>query len=40
MLLKFQVNSEGTCQEDSMGRGAWQTTVHGVAKSWTNDKEY
>ena len=24
-----------SCLEDSMDRGAWQTTVHGVAKSWT-----
>ena len=24
-----------SCQENSMDRGAWQTTVHGVAKSWT-----
>ena len=22
-------------QENSMDRGAWQATVHGVAKSWT-----
>ena len=22
-------------QENSMDRGAWQPTVHGVAKSWT-----
>ena len=24
-----------SCLENSMNRGAWQTTVHGVAKSWT-----
>ena len=24
-----------SCLEDSMDRGAWQATVHGVAKSWT-----
>jgi len=24
-----------SCWENSMDRGAWQTTVHGVAKSWT-----
>ena len=23
------------CLENSMGRGAWQSTVHGAAKSWT-----
>ena len=23
------------CLENSMNRGAWWTTVHGVAKSWT-----
>ena len=24
-----------SCLENSMDRGAWQDTVHGVAKSWT-----
>ena len=24
-----------SCLENSMDRGAWWTTVHGVAKSWT-----
>ena len=24
-----------SCLENSMERGAWQATVHGVAKSWT-----
>ena len=24
-----------SCLEKSMDRGAWQATVHGVAKSWT-----
>ena len=24
-----------SCQDNPMGRGAWQATVHGVAKSWT-----
>ena len=24
-----------SCLENSMGRGAWQITVHGIAKSWT-----
>ena len=24
-----------SCLENHMERGAWQTTVHGVAKSWT-----
>ena len=24
-----------SCLENSMGRGAWQATVHVVAKSWT-----
>ena len=24
-----------SCLEDSMERGAWQTTVHGIARSWT-----
>ena len=24
-----------SCLENSMNRGDWQATVHGVAKSWT-----
>ena len=24
-----------SCLENSMDRGAWRATVHGVAKSWT-----
>ena len=24
-----------SCLEDPMDRGAWQSTVHGVTKSWT-----
>ena len=24
-----------SCLENSMGRGAWRATVHGVTKSWT-----
>ena len=24
-----------SCLEDPMDRGAWQATVHGIAKSWT-----
>ena len=24
-----------SCLENSMDRGAWQATVHGVTKSWT-----
>ena len=24
-----------SCLENSMDRGAWQSTVHGAAKSWT-----
>ena len=24
-----------SCQENLVDRGAWQVTVHGVAKSWT-----
>ena len=26
---------QNSCLKNSMDRGAWQTTVHGVAKSWT-----
>ena len=28
-----------SCQENSMGRGAWQAIVHGVAKNWTRLSE-
>ena len=28
-----------SCLENSMDRGAWQATVHGVAKSWTPLKD-
>ena len=28
-----------SCLENPMDRGAWQTTVHGVAKSWTRLKQ-
>ena len=27
-----------SCLENCMGRGAWQTTVHRVAKNWTRLK--
>ena len=27
-----------SCLENAMHRGAWQATVHGVAKSWTGLK--
>ena len=25
-----------SCRENSMDRGVWQTTVHGVTKGWTS----
>ena len=28
-----------SCLENSMDRGAWQATVHGVTKSWTRLKQ-
>ena len=28
-----------SCLEDPMDRGAWQATVHGVTKSWTQLKQ-
>ena len=34
-LEKGTVTHSSTLDWDSMGRGAWQATVHGVAKSWT-----
>ena len=29
-----------SCLENSTDRGAWQTTVHGVAKSWTRQSNW
>ena len=29
-----------SCLENSMGRGAWEATVHGVAKSWTRLSDF
>ena len=29
-----------SCLENFMDRGAWQTIVHGVAKSWTQLSDY
>ena len=28
-----------SCLENSTDRGAWQATVHGVAKSWTGQSD-
>ena len=32
--------SQYFCLEDSMDRGAWQVTVHGIAKSWTQLSDF
>ena len=29
-----------SCLENPMDRGAWQATVHGVSKSWTQLSNY
>ena len=29
-----------SCLENPMDRGAWQATVHGVAKSWTRQSDF
>ena len=29
-----------SCLENPMDRGAWQTTVHGVVKSWRHLSDY
>ena len=29
-----------SCLENPMGRGAWEATVHGVAKSWTRLSDF
>ena len=32
---RMATDSKYPCLENSMNRGVWQATVHGVAKSWT-----
>ena len=46
LLVIIQLTGEGngypsqySCWENSMDRGAWQATVHGVAKSQTRLKQ-
>ena len=34
-LRKWQPPPQYSCLENPVGRGAWQATVHGLAKSWT-----
>ena len=34
-LEKGMATLQYSCLEDTMDRGAWRATVHGVAKSWT-----
>ena len=34
-LEKEMATLQYSCLENSMDRGAWQDTVHGVVKSWT-----
>ena len=34
-LEEGMATHSSSCLENSMDRGAWQVTVHGVAKSWT-----
>ena len=29
-----------SCLENSMDRGAWQVTVHGITKSWTQLRDW
>ena len=31
---------QDSCLENPMDRGAWQVTVHGVAKSWTRLRQF
>ena len=31
---------QDSCLENPMDRGAWQATVHGVAKSWTRLSDF
>ena len=33
--LEKEMAIQYSCLENSMGRGAWQAAVHGVANSWT-----
>ena len=32
---EMAAHSSISCLKDTMDRGAWQATVHGVTKSWT-----
>ena len=32
---EMATHNQYSCMENLMDRGAWQATVHGVAKSWT-----
>ena len=36
--LEGTIPLQGSCLENLMERGAWQATVHGIAKSWTELK--
>ena len=35
MVIHSSILAWMSLAENPMGRGAWQATVHGVAKSWT-----
>ena len=35
MTERLLFTSQYSCLENSMDRGTWWVTVHGVAKSWT-----
>ena len=34
-ILGLPLPLQCSCLETSIDRGAWQVTVHGIAKSWT-----
>ena len=33
--LEKEMTTQNACLENSVDRGAWKATVHGVAKNWT-----
>ena len=40
LMLPTSYPFQYSCLENPMDRGAWQATVHGVAKSWTQLSDF
>ena len=39
-MASHSIGLENSCLENPMDRGAWQATVHEVAKSWTRLSDF